>query len=58
MTLRVANFKEEGLGKGPSIYYVVSVGEEGGQKLPILCSKKTTKKRKGGKKKIADFETT
>ena len=34
--------------RGPSINYVVSVGEEGGQKLPILQSKKTTKREEGG----------
>ena len=43
--------------KGPSINYVVSRGEGGGQKLPILLSKKTTK-RGGRGSKIADFETT
>ena len=41
--------------KGPSINYVVSRGEGGGgQKLPILLSKKTTKRGS----KIANFETT
>ena len=30
--------------RGPSINYVVSRGEGGGQKLPILLSKKTTKR--------------
>ena len=30
----------------------------GGQKLPILLSKKTTKRRGGRGSKIADFETT
>ena len=40
---------------GPSINYVVSRGEgEGDQKLPILLSKKTTKRGS----KITDFETT
>ena len=35
--------------KGPSINYVVSVGGKGGgQKLPILHSKKTTKREGGG----------
>ena len=33
-------------------------GGVGGQKLPILLSKKTTKRGKGGGSKIADFETT
>ena len=33
--------------KGPSINYVVSRGE-GGQKFPILLSKKTTKRGGGG----------
>ena len=36
--------------KGPSINYVVSRGEGGGQKLPILLSKKTTKRGGGGQK--------
>ena len=38
--------------KGPSINYVVSVGGGGeeGQKLPILCCKKTTKRGEGVKK--------
>ena len=35
--------------KGPSINYVVSRGE-GGQKLPILLSKKTAKRGGGGQK--------
>ena len=35
---------------GPSINYVVSRGEGGGQKLPILLSKKTTKRGGGGQK--------
>ena len=43
-------------GKRPSMNYVVSRGE-GGQKLPILLSKKTTK-RGGGGSEIADFEKT
>ena len=43
-------------GKGPFINYVVSRGEGGGQKLPILLSKKTTKRGRGSK--ISDFETT
>ena len=43
------------LSKGPSINYVVS-GRGGGQKLPILLSKKTTKRGRGSK--IADFRTT
>ena len=30
--------------KGPSINYVVSRGEGGGQKLPILLSRKTNKR--------------
>ena len=34
---------------GPSINYVVSRGEGGGQKLPILLSKKTTKREEGVK---------
>ena len=33
----------------PSINYVVSRGEGGGQKLPILLSKKTTKRGEGVK---------
>ena len=35
--------------KGPSINYVVSVGGEGCQKLPILHSKQTTKRGEGVK---------
>ena len=35
--------------KGPSINYVVSRGEGGGQKLPILLSKKTAKRGEGDK---------
>ena len=42
--------------KGPPINYVISVG--GGQKSPVLCSKKTTKRGAGRGLKIADFETT
>ena len=38
------------LSKGPSINYVVSRGEGGGQKLPILLGKKTTKRWGGGQK--------
>ena len=37
---------------GSSINYVVSGGEGGGQKLPILLSKKTTKRRGGGGQKF------
>ena len=36
--------------KGPSINYVISRGEGGGQKMPILLSKKTTKRGVGGQK--------
>ena len=36
--------------KEPSINYVVSRGEGGGQKLPLLLSEKTTKRRGGGQK--------
>ena len=35
---------------GLSINYVVSGGEGGGRKLPILLSKKTTKRGGGGQK--------
>ena len=35
--------------KGPSINYVVSWGEGGGQKILILLSKKTTKRGEGVK---------
>ena len=36
--------------KGPSMNYVVSIGGEGGRKLPILPNKKTTKMGEGGQK--------
>ena len=35
---------------GASINYIVSGGGEGGQKSPILLSKKTTKRGRGGQK--------
>ena len=45
----------ESYSKGPSINYVVSRGERG-PKLPILLSKKTTKRGEGTK--IVDIETS
>ena len=43
----------------PSINYVVSEGGGGVKKLPNLLSKKTTKRRGGGRgSKMADFEKT
>ena len=45
------------MSEGPSINYVVSVGE-GGQKLPILLIEKMTKRGRGRGSEITDFETS